>query len=190
MNVKEGTVQDLEKFQKLGKIPWEDRLALIHKEFPNSSQLDWARAFGDIDLLGRVLRDILKTDQSKPGRSGPRPALDRKQAESRLRQFLGADYTLLEFRDAFRVLADGRSHRHLATKIGLDRNLVQKLLAGKKDPDLPTIESIAQAFGKDPSYFLEYRVNYILGALGKQMYNAPEITVDLYKRISSGKSWR
>lgn len=175
---------NIERFKGLGKVSWEERSNLIQEEFPSTVHLDWAKAFEDIDLLGRILRDILKIDQSKPGRSGPRPALDRRMAENRLRQFLGADHTYLDFKDAFRVLADGKSHRHLAAKIGLDRNLIQKLMAGTKYPDVRTMEIVADAFDKDPSYFLEYRVAYVLGALAKQMQKAPEITVDLYKRIA------
>lgn len=184
-------MRDLTRFQGLGKVPWEDRLALIHEEFPSTVRLEWEQAFQDIELFGRIIRDLLKTDLSEPGRSGPRPSLDRKAAEVRLRQMRGQDFTELPFPQALRVLANGRSHRHLASKVGLDRNMVQKLLAGKREPDIPIMEQVAKSFGKDPSYFLEYRVAYVLGALGAQMAKAPEMTVDLFYRLSrDGRSRR
>lgn len=172
-----------EEINSLGKVPWAKRLELIQEQFPTSLRLDWHQAFEDVDLFGRILRDILKVDQSEPGRSGPRPVLDRKKAQQRLRQFMGRDFSEFPFQEAFRTLAAGRSVRQLATKTGIDRNMIQKLLTGQKDPDLYFLEEIAKAFDKHPSYFLEYRMAFVIGALSEKMAASPEITVDLYKRL-------
>lgn len=167
------------------KVPQSVRLEMIHKEFPSTVQLDWAAALSqDVELYGRILRDILKVDQTQPGRSGPRPVLDREIANERLKQFRREDYTELDFRDAFEVLAAGRSHRSLEAKTGLNRNMVQKLLAGKRGPDIVIMEQIATAFKKYPSYFLEYRTAYILGALCQKMSVSPEMSIDLYNRLT------
>jgi transcriptional regulator with XRE-family HTH domain len=165
------------------KVPWQRRVKLVEEIFPSTTKLDWNRAFSDIDLLGRVLRDILKVDQTEPGRSGPRPVLDRARATARLRQFMGKDYTELSFPDALRVLANGRSVRGIAAKTGLDVTMVQRLLTGGRFVDVPIMEQVALAYKKDPSYFMEFRVMYILAALADRMDMMPEMTVDLYKRI-------
>jgi hypothetical protein len=165
------------------KMPWSKRMAIIAQEFPSTVKVDWDRAFNDIELFGRVLRDILKVDQTVPGRSGPRPVLNKAEATARLRQFMGVDYSELEFHESFRVLSNGKSIRNLAAMTGLDRNMVQKLLNGTREPDLYSIEVIATAFKKKPSYFKEYRIAYVLGALQSRMELSPEITVDLYKKL-------
>lgn len=165
------------------KMPWPERMALINEQFPSTVKLEWQRAFNDIELFGRVLRDILKVDQTVPGRSGPRPVLNQHEAMARLRQFMRVDYSELEFRDSFRVLSTGKSIRGIAAMTGLDRNMVHKLLSGSRQPDLYAMEAVARAFKKDPSYFTEYRMAYVLGALRDRMEHSPEITIDLYKRL-------
>lgn len=165
------------------KTPWSERVKLISEQFPRAAQLDWHEAFNDIELYGRIVRDILKLDQSTPGRSGPRPVLDRKLAEQRLKQLHRVDFSEEYFVEAFKNLSHGRSHRSLAAKIGMDRNMVQKLLAGTREPDIQMMEQIALAFKKEPSYFMEYRLAFVLGALEERMLLSPEITVDLYKKL-------
>jgi len=165
------------------KVPWQERVKLIHDVFPSTTQMDWRKAFNDIDLFGRILRDILKVDQTSPGRSGPRPVLDRKKATERLRQFMGADFSDAIFAQAFRELCGDKSVRGVAAKTGLEKTMVQNLLTGKRQPDVQIMEQVAESFKKDPSYFFEYRVAYVLAALGDKMAGAPEMTVDLYKRL-------
>lgn len=178
---------DLSAFQDLKgkKIPWAKRLELIHQEFPSTVKMDWSRAFSaDIELYGRVLRDILKVDQTQPGRSGPRPVLDKGIAMERLRQLRREDYSQLEFREAFMVLKGDLSHRGLEARTGLNRNMVQKLLSGQREPDMFVMEQIATAFKKSPAYFLEYRTAYVLGALAERLASSPELSVDLFHRIN------
>lgn len=165
------------------KVPWQERVKLINEVFPTTVKMDWMKAFNDIDLFGRILRDILKVDQTSPGRSGPRPVLDRKKATERLRQFMGADYSDAIFPQAFRELAAGKSVRGISAKTGVEKTMVQNLLTGKRQPDVALMEQIARAFKKEPAYFYEYRIAYVLAALGDRMSGSPEMTVDLYKKL-------
>ncbi len=177
---------DLSVFKNLeGKVAWSVRLELIHQEFPSTVRLDWARALSqDVELYGRILRDILKVDQTQPGRSGPRPVLNKSIATERLKQLRREDYSSLEFREAFMILAGNLSHRGLEAKTGLNRNMVQKLLSGKREPDIYIMEQIATAFKKDPAFFVEYRTAYVLGALSQKLAASPEMSVDLFHRLN------
>lgn len=170
------------------KTPWSERYALIKQYFPASVVYDWRKAFQNQDdpIYARIIRDILENDQKGDGK-GPRPPFDPEKARARLRQFSGDDYTALPFVDAFRNLAGQRSIRHLQHKLDMSRGTVWKLKQGLKEPDLWTLERVADAFHKHPSYFVEYRIYYILGALGDQMDMAPEMTVDLYRRLQRKK---
>jgi len=184
--------QRLAVFLKLNtkgkKAPWQERVKVVDEVFPSYARLDWLKAFnGDIELFARVLRDILKTDQTQPGRSGPRPNLDRDPALAKLREYMGDDYSDLLFPDALKILTLGRSLRSVAQKTGIARTTLTRHIEGERPIDMVTLERIARAYKKDPGYFLEYRVAYVLAALGDRMVVSPETTVGLYRRIKGEK---
>lgn len=170
------------------KVPWGERYALICSHFPSAERLDWRQAFKDIDVWGRVIYDMLWQDQKEEWDGvGIRPGFDMPRGREKLRQWMGNDYSFVPFTQAFCTLAGNRSYRHLASKLNISAHYVWKLKNGTSQPDLYMMERIAVAFKKEPSYFLEYRIAYILGAIGDQMDLAPEISVDLYRQISRAK---
>lgn len=178
---------DLSAFEDLNrqKQPWEKRMKVIRERFPSVQDLEYKKAFDeDLDLFARVLRDILKIDQASPGRPGPRPSLDQNQATRRMRQFLGQDYSILPFPEAFKILAGDRSIRQLVVKTGLSRNSIHRLLRGVLDPDAYVMEEVARAFNKSPAYFLEYRQMVITRALLQRMEYSPESTIGIYRKIT------
>ncbi len=175
---------DTTPYERLGKVSWETRAKKIHDDFPNVKNLDWNKALErDMDLFGRVMRDILKLEQASPGRPGPRPSLDMASATKRLNQLMGNDYSMLPFREAFKVLANGRSHRHLASMTGLNRNTVQRLLKGDMEPDGFELAVIAETFGKHPSYFAEWRILYITNAIVSRLEWSPDTAIDIYRKL-------
>lgn len=172
------------------KAPWQERVALVNEVFPSFVRLDWHKAFAqDVELWGEFIEDILKLDQAEPGRSGPRPNLDRGPALARLREYMGDDYSEQPFPDALLVLAgSNNSVRAIAYKTGLLRSFVHRLLVGERVVDMVTVERIAKAYKKDPGYFLEYRVACVLAALGDRLVISPETTVGLYRRLKGDKA--
>lgn len=175
---------DVTPYERLGKVSWEVRAKKIKEDFPSVQNLDWDKALArDMDLFGRVMRDILKLEQASPGRPGPRPSLDMAAATKRLNQLMGNDYTLLPFKEAFAILANGRSHRHVASMTGLNRNTVQRLLKGDIEPDGFEMAVIAETFGKHPSYFAEYRNLYILNAIISRLEWSPDTAIDIYRKL-------
>lgn len=164
---------------------WDSkRVSLIKEQFPATAHLDWKRAFDqDMDLFARLLRDILKLDQAQPGRPGPRPALDYETGVQRLRQYMGEDYSVLPFGEAFKILSAGRSIRNLAAKTGLDRNQVHRLLTGQIDPDVYSMTQVAKSFNKHASYFLEYRTLVITNAILGRLEYSPETTIGMYRKL-------
>lgn len=171
------------------KAPWQERVKVVDEVFPSYARLDWRKAFdGDIELFARVMRDILKTDQTEPGRSGPRPNLNRGPALAKLREYMGSDYSELPFPLALQVLAGEKaSVRSIAHKTGLARMFTHRLLMGERPVDMVTIETVAKAYKKNPGYFLEYRVAFVLAALGDRLAVSPETSVGLYRRLKGEK---
>lgn len=159
------------------KVPWAERYALIKEAFPSVERLSWKRALADPQVWVKLVKDLAGKDEKS-----------RAEVRTRVRQLMGDDYTQLPFRESFEALAGNRSIRHLATKTGLGPKHIFNLKHGYKEPDLYLLEQIAKAFNKHPSYFLEYRILIILGAVADQMEMAPEISVDLYRRLHGEKT--
>lgn len=183
---------DLDVFRRSDpKMPWSERVQLIKQQFPSTVTLDWNQVFiQDPAVLGRIINDILKADQAQPGRPGKRPALDVAAAEERYRQMTGEDFTMLPFHESFKILKGKRSIRHMAHKTDLDKTLVWGLLNGDKRPNPEIMEKVAAAFGKHPSYFVEYRVDYILGVLFYKLINSPESSVVFFKKLQGRENKR
>lgn len=157
---------------------------MILSQFGSVERLSWRKAFSsDIDLFGRLVKDILKLDQAQPGRPGPRPALDYDQGVARLRQYMGQDYAIEPFRPAFKHLANGRSIRALARKTGLSKNHIHRLTTGEMEPDVFSMGEIAKAFSKNPSYFMEWRAMWLANAIVNRVMENPEASITLYRKM-------
>lgn len=180
-------MSELDVFREANKhkIPWGERSKLIQKHFPRTAELDWFEVFyEDPAVLGRIINDIIKLDGERTGKPGKRPTLDLDIAEEKLRQLCGEDYTSLEFKDAFRVLCGKLSIRGVANKTGLDKSYVHRLLSGNAVPTVEAIEAIAKAFKKHPSYFVEYRIGYIVAVIANKLEQIPETSIHFYKKLA------
>lgn len=159
-------------------------LTVIRSQFPSIDNLDWARVFrDDPEVWGRVYRDILKYDQAPDGRPGPRPALDPVRALSRLHQLTDNEFTMLPFREALKILSKNMPVRQMANKTGLERNVIQRILSGTRQPDNYEIRTIAAAFNLKPSYFVEYRIAFILLMMNEHMMRYPESSVPAFLKV-------
>lgn len=178
------TDKRLAEFAAAGKVPWEERAERIKEQFPTVDKLDWTAALEyDQDLFARILRDILKLEQAVSGRPGPRPSLDMKPAIRRMQQLWGKDFALLPFPQALKALAGNRSMRHLSNKTTLDKSHLNRLLLGQRQPDGYDMRMCAQAFGKHPSYFLEWRLLYIVAAIVRRLEWSPETSVGIFRKL-------
>jgi plasmid maintenance system antidote protein VapI len=168
------------------RVPWAQRLGVIHQQFPSTATLDWNEAFTrDHELWARIMHDIIKADQAEPGRDGPRPkALDYERGLATIRQMMGQDYSLLPFPEAFAVLSRGYSLSHLARKTNISRSIVHRLLRGDEEPSAEEMAAIADAFDKHPSFFIEYRVGYITAMVHARMATNPETSIAVYRKMA------
>lgn len=170
------------------RIPWTERAVAIRQEFPLSTELNWHKIFTeDPAILGIIINDILKLDQSRSGKPGKRPSLEEDSTSDRLKKIQNIDHTEKSFPEALKDLCDGRSIRAISAKTGLDKSYVHRLLSGNAVPSAETMISIAESFDKDPSYFLEYRINCILSILENRLIAAPESSVVFYNKVTGRK---
>lgn len=181
---------DLQVFQDLneeqGKVVWERRYEIVKDTFPDTVLMDWHTVFeDDPKILGTIINDIIKASTASPKRPGKRGAVDKQVALDQLRQLTGDDYTIERFAIALRTLKGDLSIRALAAKVGLHRSQIEKLLAGDIEPDLKALVRVAEAYGKRPDYFLEYRIRWILALLVRRLEVSPESSIVTYRKLNN-----
>lgn len=166
---------------------WPDRLNQIREQYPSTMD-DRARvreALADYDLVGRIMRDILRIGWEAPKR-GQRAPLDFTDGTARLRaleaQRKGSATTKM-FPDAFRELAAGATLDALATGLAMSRSQVHRLMRDEIPPTPPELVTIALFFGKAPTYFHEYRLHLICASLAEQLTAVPERSIDIAERL-------
>lgn len=166
---------------------WPERLADIRALYPSISD-ERARvreALADYDLVGRIMRDVLRIGWEAPKR-GQRPPLEWSDGSARLRS-LAAEragrITTKPFVDAFRDLAQGHTLDSIANATGISRSQVHRLLREQIPPTTTELAVIADHFDKPPTYFHEYRVHLIQTSISEQLTLAPERSVDVLVRL-------
>lgn len=186
--------RDLSEFERLTEngANWEDRLVVIRDHFPstNDHDLDWAQAFSADwpDLMGRVVKDLLKISmKGGKGRSGPRKAPDYDAGMQELRELFGLDYSTLEFDESLRALAFDETPEDVAERTGLELKQIKLLLDGKERPSLWEMMRIAEAYGKRPGYFADYRTLFIASAIAEELDRNPEWSMAIYQRMRTGQ---
>lgn len=170
------------------RVDWDEALRNLDRLYPHLRDLDWVEAFADVDVLGKLIHDILRVEPSSKKR-GPRKHIraDDVDGAALLRQLAGDDYTVRPFADAVNVLmrATLTSERALANRSTLSRAHLQRVLRGQL-PTMDDIEAIAKVFRKRPDYFLEYRVAAIGAAIMDRLTSNPDYTVSLMDKLRRG----
>lgn len=169
------------------RVPWKHRVELIKEEFPHVADRDWHGILKDEDVLGRILKDILKVDQMEPGRAGPRPNLDYERGLQTWKEMTGQDYSESPFCESFHWLIRGQSRTTVARKTNLSRTKVHRLLVGTEQPTIDELRVIAEAYGKKPAFFVEYRAEYIMAAVAMELHKRTEMAAHLYTKLV--RSW-
>lgn len=132
-----------------------------------------------------MLSDLIKQAHAKPGRIGQRPMP--REEEVNLDALLHGDFTEEPLHIALPKLVK-ISQRAFCAKIYMNRRLFQLMLLPPDDPrkhwpDQFTIQRIADAVGKPPSYFLEWRQMAATAAFVSMINQRPGIATHLYKNF-------
>lgn len=168
------------------KISWHDRSEEIKSNFFSIENLDWKKVFTeDPEILGSIINDMLKMRVPGKGRPGKRPALDNKDSKDLFSNLIGTDYSEQIFSLTFNKLKSKSrlSIRSLGDELGMDKMLVHRLLSGKQNPSLNQMERVASYFNKDPSYFLEWRIAYIITFIHAALHDYTESSIVVFKKL-------
>lgn len=171
------------------RVPTDGRTQMVIEEFPSVATLDWQNVL-KVDeeglpegIFALLLRDIFKLDAAPAGRDGPRAELTYEQEVRAWRRATGQDYSERPFTEAFEVLIGEDSMAEVAMKTHIAKTKVYRLLRGQEIPTADDLRAIARAYDKDPSYFHEFRVKFVLAAVAAQLDTNHEMAATLYRRI-------
>jgi AraC-like DNA-binding protein len=166
---------------------WPDRLAQIRSEYPSTmdDRATVREALADYDLVGRIMRDILRIGWEAPTR-GQRAPLEWNDGSARLRALESqrtGQATTKPFAEAFRELAAGITLDALADALAMSRSQVHRLLRDEIPATPPEIVKVAVYFDKPPTYFHEYRLHLICASIAEQLSAVPERSIDVAVRL-------
>lgn len=170
------------------KTPWSTRVEMIRKEFPSIS-LNGEALVRDDKFVAGILQDILKLGNLAPQgerKTGPRPPLSsmsREEKSQAWRELLGIEYSDRVFAETFQLLAGDESLSHVARKCSISRSRVHRLIRGEEPPMVDDMRLVAEAYGKRPAYFVEYRMEYVLAAVASRLSEAPGVATTAYRRL-------
>lgn len=162
---------------------WQERYNSLVGTFPSLNRTDWGSAFReDPDIFTALLADLVKVKNKQLNPGKKRPALSKREVLQELARLADADYSTLDFYQTFKILVGNRSIRSVSNRTGLGKSYVYQLLNKERTPSFETLEKIAKGFKKHPSYFLEWRVGFILYNLDKFLTASPEIAITWYNK--------
>ncbi len=149
----------------------------------------WGELFeDDLELMGALLRDVVHLEMNPTRGSGRRhQVIDRADGVAALRRLAGDDFSSEEFPVAYRALVGADSLDAVAERVPLSKSQLQRLAAGTKPPTVQELRVIAEAFGKPPWYFTEYRVMLIAEAVTARMARSPETSMAWFARLGLGR---
>lgn len=182
---------------------WDDRYKRIQAQYPSTRpDFAWDEALQSAELLGRLLHDLANIGWERPTRRGQRSRIDPEEGMVRIAAVLeggprlsaleadrAGEATTSAFPEALRELA---AEANLTISgvanlegITLSRTEIHRLMRGERAPTGFDMEQIADAFGKAPTYFHEYRVSLLAEAVVAHLEDAPELSVHAIRQLEA-----
>lgn len=167
------------------EVPADARRDLIEERWPSTAVLvfgpvtpesdaAWLEVLEHDEVLHRLLKDLIKREVK---------GADVRGAQRALMRFSGEDYSMEPFVRALRAMVAPRSIRHAARNAGVSKSHLARLLSGEAQPSIEDLRTIAAGFGRDPSYFREYRAWKLAEHVTTRMCDLPDISVALYRQL-------
>jgi transcriptional regulator with XRE-family HTH domain len=157
---------------------WDKKIHRLREEFPEIRNINWSEILNSEPEVFRSLAgDVAKSSAPKKEKAS------NSTGAQGLAQLTNVDYSELGFLDALDVLWGDRSISDMVFKTGISRQLIYNMKRGLREPTFEEMEQIARAFGKDPSFFLEYRIGKALAAIDVFLQRSPETATAWYLKV-------
>lgn len=137
------------------------------------------------EAMEDMLSDLIKQAHAKPGRIGQRPMP--KEEEVNLEALLHGEFSEEPLHIVLPKLVK-TSQRAICAKLYMNRRLYQLMLLPPEDPrkywpDMYTLQRIAEAVDKPPSFFMEWRQMAATAAFVSMINQRPGIATNLYRNF-------
>ena len=154
--------------KKSKKQELQEKIVSLKEDIPQLQNINWSEVINkNPDVLEGIVGGIVKSD-------GKRRRVSRKDGTRRLNQVYSQDFSERPFSESFTIICGKDSLRTTATKTGISYSHVFQLKSGNAIPTIPMMESIAYAYNREPSYFLEYRIHFVLESMSEFLTKNPE----------------
>jgi hypothetical protein len=177
--------------QRRVKVPLEE----IRSRYPSLSALarpvsegvsPWSVAFkARPDAMHALLADFIKQAYAQPGRIGQRPMPKEEQVDFRALIYGEDNESPLTEVLPRLVKTDVKT---LAVQVHMSRTQCQRMLKGEYHPTIAELRLIANAVGKPPTFFIEYRNAMVIQALINLFEERPGIATSLYRKYLEVKA--
>ena len=152
----------------------------LKEKFPQVENIDWSEVIRkNPDVLENIVSGIVKTE-------GSRRKVDRRDANRRMDAIYDVGDSERPFKESFAILCSKESIRKTAAKIEVSPAHVYNLKEGRAEPTLEIMERIAIAYNYNPSYFLEYRIHYVLESISCFLMKNPETASTWFNKATNG----
>ena len=163
----------------MSKKKWEARITRIKEQYPEIGNTDWSEMFSNnpevlYSMLGNVARSGI-TRKSK---------LSNGIGSQRLAALSSTDYSELQFSEALNALCT----LHSVATLEIGEEELSDLRAGRTQPSIDQIEHIAMYFNRHPSYFMEYRIAYVLASINVFLTDNPQTSSSWFNKAYSRRA--
>ncbi len=155
--------------KKSKKQELHEKITNLKNDMPELQEINWSKLIGNNpEILETIVSGIVKVD-------GQHRKVANADRSRRINQMYSQEFSEKKFKDAFIILCGKDSLRITANKTNISYSHIFQLKSGNANPTIPMMESIASAYNRQPSYFLEYRIHFILESMSNFLSQNPEI---------------
>ena len=156
---------------------WDKKIHQIRETYPDVRNIDWGEILRtEPEIFRPVAGDVAKSTVSKKDKGI-------KSAAQSLAQLTNSDYSEVAFVDALNALWGDRSISDMVHKTKISKEIIYHMKRGTRHPSFQEMEQIAKSFGKDPSFFLEYRIGKVLAAIDSYLRRSPETATVWHSKV-------
>lgn len=156
---------------------WDRKIHDLRETYPEIRNIDWARLVStEPEIFRGIAGDVAKVGVDKKAK--PHSATAQAYA-----QLINTDYSELPFVEALNILWGDRSINDMTHKTKISKELIYRMKRGLRHPSFEEMEQIARSFGKDPSFFLEYRIGKVLAAIDVYLRRSPEVATVWHSKV-------
>lgn len=162
--------------KKTKKQELQEKIVGLKEEIPALQEINWSEVINkNPDVLEGIVSGMMKVD-------GKRRRISREDGARRLNQVYSQDYSERPFRESFGIICGKDSLRTTASKTGISYSHVFQLKSGNASPTIEMMENIAIAYNREPSYFLEYRIHFVLESMSSFLMKNPETATTWFNK--------